>query len=80
MTTLLFVRDQQLGHQEHSELILFFWGGGFPGYGKLAKPAHQKALEKSLGMALEKSLGMAIEKSLGITDQSCPMLRLSHKK
>ena len=33
------------------------------GHGKLEKAAHQKALEKSLG----------------IKDQSCQMLRLSHK-
>ena len=43
-------------------------GGGFQcipgsGHGNLAKPAHHKALEKSLG----------------IKDQSCPMLRLPHK-
>ena len=41
----------------------FFFGGWGPGHGKLEKPPHQKALEKSLG----------------IKDQSCPMLRLSHK-
>ena len=39
-----------------------FWGGA-SGHGKLAKPAHQKALEKSLG----------------IKGQSCPMVRLSHE-
>ena len=37
--------------------------GGASGHRKLGKPAHQKALEKSLG----------------IKDQSCLMLRLSHK-
>ena len=40
---------------------VFVFGG--PGHGKLAKPGHQKLLEKSLG----------------IKDQSCPMLQLSHK-
>ena len=37
--------------------------GGGPCHGKLAEPAHQKALEKSLG----------------IKEQSCPMLQLSHQ-
>ena len=37
-------------------------GGGGSGDGKLVKPAHQKALEKSLG----------------IRDHSCLILRLSH--
>ena len=41
----------------------FFLGGGVSDHGKLAKAAHQKALEKTLG----------------IKDQSCPMLQLSHK-
>ena len=41
--------------------IALFLGGG-SSHGKLAKPAHEKALEKSLG----------------IKDQRCPMLRLSH--
>ena len=45
------------------EFQLFFAGGEGSGHGKLAKPAHQKALKKSLG----------------IKDQSCPMLQLSHK-
>ena len=30
--------------------FLFFFLGGGPGHGKLAKPAHQKVLEKSLGI------------------------------
>ena len=38
-------------------------GGGGGGLGKLAKPAHYKALDKSLG----------------IKDKSRPTLRLSHK-
>ena len=44
---------------------LFFGGGGGrgSGHGKLAKPTHQKTLEKSLGLK----------------DQSCLMLQLSHK-
>ena len=33
------------------------------GHGKLAKPSHQ----------------MALKKTLGIKDQSCPLLQLSHK-
>ena len=40
-------------------MMLNLFGGS--GHGKLAKPAPQKALQKSLG----------------IKDQSCPMLRLS---
>jgi hypothetical protein len=40
--------------------VIFF---GVSGHGKLAKPAHQKALEKSPR----------------IKDQSCPMLQLPHK-
>ena len=39
-----------------------FWGGG-SSHDKLPELAHQKALEKSLG----------------IKDQSCPVLRLRHK-
>ena len=42
--------------------FVFFWGVG-SGHGKLPKPAHQRALEKPLG----------------IKDQSCRVLRLSHK-
>ena len=45
-----------------SVLFRFFRGGGCSGHAKLAKPTHQDALEKSLG----------------IKDQSCPMPRLSH--
>ena len=41
----------------------FFLGGGCSGHGAPATPAPQKA----------------VEKCLGITDQSCPMLRLSHR-
>ena len=41
----------------------FEGGGGAPAMAKVAKPAYQRALEKSLG----------------IEDQSCPMLPLSHK-
>ena len=41
-----------------------FWGA-VSDHGELAKPAHQKQ--------------KAHETSLGIKDQSCPMLRLSHK-
>ena len=41
----------------------FLGGGGGSGHDKLPKLAHQKALEKSLG----------------IKDQSCPVLPLSHK-
>ena len=48
----------------HTNAVFFFCGGwGAPGHGKLAKPSYQKAPEKSLG----------------IKDQSCPMLRSSHK-
>jgi hypothetical protein len=43
--------------------ILFVGVRGPSGHGKLAKPPHHRALEKSLG----------------VKDQSCPMLRLSHK-
>ena len=45
------------------ELCFFWGGGGVPGLGKLVRPDHQKALKKALG----------------VKDQSCPMLRLSHK-
>ena len=44
-------------------MCVHFFGGAGPGHGKLVKPAHQKTLEKSLG----------------IKDQSCPMLQLSDK-
>ena len=35
--------------QALSARCFFILGGGGSGHGKLAKPAHQKALEKSLG-------------------------------
>ena len=55
------------GHTHHGadRKPVFFFGGGWAGsgHGELAKPAHWKAPEKSLG----------------IKGQSCPMLRLSHR-
>ena len=55
-------------NEKRDGLGTFFLGSGL---GKLAKPAHQKALERSLAIALERSLG--------IKELSCPMLRVSHK-
>jgi hypothetical protein len=49
-----------MSHWTHAQMH-FFWGGS--GHSKLAKSAHQKALEQSLGIKV----------------QSRPMLRLSHK-
>ena len=59
-------QEAEVLHHDPSlaSLLCFFLGGGLvSGHGKLAKPAHQKALETSLR----------------IKDQGCPMLRLSHK-
>ena len=62
---LIYLLSETTKHQATPQCVFVFFlgGGGASGHGKLAKPAHQKALEKSLR----------------IKDQSCPMLRLSHK-